>query len=135
MSKILSVLAAAMAFCICASAQTATGILQGRVVDASGGAVPQAKVTVENEKTGVVQVIETNSAGNFFQGFLLPATYRITVEKAGFQKDVTTGTRVDVQQTVSLDITLKVGDVTNTVEVQASAVQLATATSSVSTVI
>jgi hypothetical protein len=131
----LRVLAAAMAFCICAGAQTATGILQGRVVDATGSAVPAAKVTIENEKTGVVQTVATNTDGIFFQSFLLPGTYRITVEKAGFRKDVTSGTRVDVQQTVSLDIALKVGDITNTVEVMASAVQLSTATSSVSTVI
>ena len=57
------------------------------------------------------------------------------MEKQGFQQNVTNSVRVDVQQTVSLDIALKVGDVANTVEVQASSVQLATATSSVSTVI
>src|SRR5437899_3091530 len=122
MLRVLTVLAATIVFCISAGAQTATGILQGRVVDATGAAVPEAKVSIENERTGVVQVIATNSEGIFFQSFL--GNYRVTVEKAGFQKDVTSGTRVDVQQTVALDITLKVGDVTNTIEIQASAVQL-----------
>jgi hypothetical protein len=133
--KTLTIFTATLLLCATADAQTATGILQGHVVDATGAAVPDAKVSIENERTGVVNVIATNSVGSFYQSFLLPGNYRVTVEKAGFQKEVTSGTRVDVQQTVSLDITLKVGDVTNTVEVQASSVQLATAASSVSAVI
>src|SRR5579864_7234163 len=117
MQRILIVLVIAMLFCFTADAQTATGILQGRVVDATGSVVPDAKVTIENERTGVAQVIATNSEGLFYQSFLLPGNYRVTVEKAGFQKEVTSGTRVDVQQNVSLDITLKVGDVSNTIEI------------------
>ena len=122
MVRPLTVVAVAILFCSLAGAQTATGILQGRVVDPTGASVPDAKVSIENERTGVVHVIATNSEGIFFQSFLLPGNYRVTVEKAGFQKDVTSGTRVDVQQTVSLDVTLKVGDVTNTIEIQARAV-------------
>ena len=80
-------------------------------------AVPDAKVTIENETTGVKQVLVTNTEGTFFRSFLLPGDYRITVEKAGFQQKVTSGIRVDVQQTVSLDVALRVGEITNTVEV------------------
>src|SRR5437764_10008102 len=121
MPKMLKILATAVVFCIAAGAQTATGILQGRVVDATGSAVPEAKVSIENETTGVVQALVTNAEGNFFRSFLLPGDYRVTVEKAGFQQKVTSGIRVDVQQTVSLDIALKVGEITSSVEVQASA--------------
>src|SRR5579864_1904742 len=135
MTRLLTFVATALLFVIPAGAQTATGVLQGRVVDATGAAVPDAKVAIENERTGVVWNILTNNEGNFYQSFLLPGNYRVTVETAGFQKEVTSGTRVDVQQTVSLDISLKVGDVTSTVEIQASAVQLSTATSSVYAVI
>jgi hypothetical protein len=135
MPRIFTVLLTAVLLSISAAAQTATGILQGRVVDATGAAVPDAKVAIENETTGVALTLLTNSEGNFFRSFLLPGNYRVTVEKAGFQQKVTSGVRVDVQQTVALDVVLQVGDVKNTVEVQASAVQLATATSSVSTVI
>ena len=135
MPRIFVVLALAIALSVWAGAQTATGILQGRVVDATGAVVPEARVSIENEMTGVQQSLLTNTEGNFYQSFLLPGNYRVTVEKMGFQRDVTNSVRVDVQQTVSLDITLKVGDVANTVEVLASAVQLATASSSVSAVI
>ena len=65
--------------------QTATGILQGRVADDSGAAVPDAKVTIENERTAVRQVTTSNSLGNFVQPYLLPSTYKVTVEKVGFQ--------------------------------------------------
>jgi carboxypeptidase family protein len=135
MHRVYTLLLAATVLCVSVGAQTATGILQGRVIDATGSAVPGAKVAIENETTGVALALVTNGEGNFFRSFLLPGNYRVTVEKDGFQQKVTSGVRVDVQQTVSLEIALKVGDVTNTVEVQASAVQLASATSSVSTVI
>ncbi len=115
--------------------QTATGILQGRVSDASDAAVPEAKVTIEDQRTGVKFALTTNSEGRFTQPFLIPSDYRLTIEKTGFQRNVTSDIRVAVQQTVSLDIPLKVGEVSTTVEVTSEAAQLATSNSSVATVI
>ena len=66
--------------------QTATGILQGRVTDDSGAVVPDAKITIENERTAVQQVTMSNSLGIFVQPYLLPSTYKVTVERVGFQK-------------------------------------------------
>jgi hypothetical protein len=117
-----------------AMAQTATGVLQGVVTDPSGGAVPEAKVTIENQRTNVKLVTVTNAEGRYVQPFLPPSEYRLTVEKPGFQKNLTNDLKIDVQATVGLDVQLKVGDTTTTVEVAASAVQLSTETSSVSTV-
>jgi hypothetical protein len=127
--------AAFVALCVSAFAQTATGILQGRVADASASAVPEAKVTIENQLTGVRQTILTNAEGIFVQPFLLPGGYKVTVEKAGFEKYVTSDIRISVQQTVSLDVSLKVGDIATAVEVQATGVELATSSATVSTVI
>src|SRR6266851_10235835 len=118
-----------------ASGQTATGILQGRVTDDSGAAVPDAKVTIENERTAVRQGTTSNSLGIFVQPYLLPSTYKVTVEKVGFQKFSTIGITVEVQKSTELGIILKVGEVSTTVEVSASAAQLATTTSTVSTTI
>src|SRR5690349_13899117 len=81
-----------------ASAQTATGILQGRVADSSGAAVPDAKITIENERTTVQQVTVSNSLGIFVQPYLQPSTYKVTVEKVGFQKFSTSGVTVEVQK-------------------------------------
>ncbi|HYP04772.1 MAG TPA: TonB-dependent receptor, partial [Bryobacteraceae bacterium] len=132
-SLVLSI--ATTIFCLSAYGQTATGILQGRVTDPSGAAIAEATVTVENQRTGVRQVLQTNANGNFVQTYLIPSEYRVTAEKPGFQKYQTNDVRVAVQQTVDLDIPLKVGDVATTIEVSANAVQLSTSTSSVSTVI
>lgn len=125
---------ALIATCFLAAGQTATGVLQGRVVDSTGAAVPEAKVSIQNEETGTGSVLSTNSDGNFTQSFLLPGNYQVTVEKAGFQKYLTPHVRVGVEQKVGLEIALKVGDITTTVEVTATGTQLATGSSTVSTV-
>jgi hypothetical protein len=106
--------------------QTATGILQGRVTDDSGAAVPEAKLTIENERTSVRQVTTSNSLGIFVQPYLQPSTYTVTVEKVGFQKYSTSGITVEVQKNTELGVTLKVGELTTTVEVSGAAAQLAT---------
>jgi len=115
--------------------QTATGILQGRVTDDSGAAVPDAKVTIENERTAVRQVTMSNSLGIFVQPYLIPSMYRVTVEKVGFDKYSTSGVVVEVQKSAELNVVLKVGEVSTTVEVSASSTQLATTTATVSTTV
>src|SRR5438270_3959049 len=132
---LLAVVVATALFAGSLAGQTATGIVQGRVTDPTGAAVPGAKVTVENQQTGVHQGLVTNTDGFFHQPFLIPGEYRVSVEKAGFQKYVTNNIRVDVDQTVDLAVPLRVGEVSNVVEVSASVAQLATSSSTVSTVI
>ena len=135
MYKSLLLTAALAVFNVCASAQTATGNLQGRVTDSTGAVVPDAKITVENEATGVSLALLTNSSGNFNRSFLLPGNYQITVEKAGFAKYITNHIRVDVDQSPNVDIQLKVGEISTTVEVTASGTLLATSTATVTTVV
>ena len=56
---------ALIGMCVSAAAQTATGILEGRVTDVSDSAVPDAKITIENQLTGVQQSSVTSSDGIF----------------------------------------------------------------------
>lgn len=136
MFKSLSTVGLATLLLASAYAQTATGILDGRVTDSSGASIPSAKVIVENQDTGTAsQELTTNAEGRFYQSFLLPGSYRITVEKAGFAKYVQSSIKINVQQTVTLDIQMKVGDLTTTVQVEASAAQLSTESSTMSTVV
>jgi hypothetical protein len=135
MFKFFSFATLMLAISFTAIAQTTTGTIQGRVADATGSVVPSAKVTIANQATGVQQTLMTNSEGGFVQPYVLPGDYTVSVEKEGFEKYVTTGVKLNVQQTVALEIALKVGNVASTVEVSASAVQLSTSTSSVATVI
>ncbi|MDQ6675691.1 MAG: TonB-dependent receptor [Acidobacteriota bacterium] len=116
-------------------AQTPTGILDGRVNDASGAVVAGASVSIENQETGVHQEMTTNADGRFYQGFVLPGVYKVTVDKPGFQKYVQSEIRINVQQTVTLEVSMRVGDVASTVEITASSTQLSTESSSVSKVI
>ena len=132
MSRLFTLLIGCALFC---AAQTTTGTLQGRVTDPSSAGVPEATVTIRNELTGVTQTQTTNDEGRFVHPFLLPGKYEISVEKPGFQRYSRTGIRVEVQQNLSVDVQLSIGDVGTTIQVDAAAPPLTTNTSSLSTVI
>lgn len=135
MTRILGLALALLATCFPLAAQTATGTISGTITDATGAIIPAAKVTIENVRTGVRQSSTGNAQGHFIQPYLIPGEYKVTVEHVGFEKSVTSGVMVSVQQTVSLDIALKVGEVSTSVEVAAAVAQLSTTSSTVSTVI
>ena len=99
------------------------GVITGLVTDKSGSAVPQATVTVIDEATGDKIVVDTSSAGNFTTPPLILGNYKVQVEKSGFKMFVATGVAV-ATGTVRLDAALDVGSVTETVEVQASSLEV-----------
>ena len=133
MKKCLSFVAAVLALTAYAFAQNATGTIDGRVTDSSGAAIPGAIVTVENTATNVKLTTPTNGEGRFYQRYLLPGIYNVAVEKAGFERYVRAGIQLDIEQTVTLKVPMKVGDVSTSVEVMANAAQLSTETSTVAT--
>ena len=135
MLRVTSVTTALCLLSIGAAAQNATGTIDGRVGDASGAPVPGAVVTVENQATNIHWSLTTNSEGRFYQRYLQPGTYRVTAEKNGFQKYIQSDILLDVEQTVTLSIPLRVGDVTTSVEVQADAAQLETESATVATTV
>jgi len=95
------------------------GLITGLVTDTTGSAIPQATVTVIDEATGDKIVVDTSSAGNFTTPPLILGTYKVQVEKTGFKMFVAAGVVV-ATRTVRLDAALAVGQVSETVEVQAS---------------
>ena len=110
-------------------AQVQNGSITGRVTDATGAVLAEAGVTVTQTSTGLVLHGVTNNDGTYQFPQLQPAPYHVTVEKAGFKK---TGTSVTltVGQTAQIDITLPVGNQTETVNVEGEAsVQTDTQTS------
>jgi hypothetical protein len=135
MNRCLAVLAAALALTSYGWAQNATGTIDGRVTDPSGSAIPGAAVTVENTATNVKLKAPTNSEGRFYQRYLLPGAYTVTVEKAGFERYIQTGIQLDIEQTITLTVPMKVGDVASSVEVSANSAQLSTESSTVTTTI
>ena len=104
-----------------AAAQEARGTIQGRVVDATGAAVPGATVEVLNTATGVVTPMITNEEGIYRVPFLIPGTYRVTVSLEGFSKFLSDDIEVHVADLLTVDATLKVGAVTDEVTVTAAA--------------
>jgi hypothetical protein len=100
-----------------ASGQDPRGTVLGRVTDASSAVVPNAEVRITNENTGVSASAKTNDSGNFVLPYLLPGTYVLSCEMAGFKKWTRPGIQVRVQDSVEVDIQLSVGNASETVEV------------------
>lgn len=109
-------------FCVlltCATlfAQDPRGTIQGRVVDPTGIGIPGAGVRITNEETGVSVSATSNQTGDYRAPYLLPGMYRIEAEAGGFSRLVRTAIQVRTTETVTLDLELKIGEVTETVEV------------------
>ncbi|MFN8006183.1 MAG: TonB-dependent receptor [Terriglobia bacterium] len=114
-------------------AQSDRGTIAGLVTDASGAVVPDATVTVINVKTDTKSVVTSTSSGNYTMPQVQSGTYRITVEKQGFKTAVRDNFPLLVGQNMRVDFTLEVGEVTQTVEVEAAAPQLKPESSELST--
>ena len=71
--SLICAIAMILMVCSLAFGQTATGILQGRVTDDSGASVPDAKITIESERTAVRYSTTSNSLGSFLQPYLQPS--------------------------------------------------------------
>jgi hypothetical protein len=110
----------------------ATGTILGTVTDSSGAIIPNVKVTVTNTQTNVAFHTVSGSAGDFQASALNPGTYTVSAEIKGFQKSVTTTFTLAVDQKVRIDLALKPGQVSDTVEVTAQAVELDTDTAALS---
>lgn len=104
------------------------GSIQGIVTDQQGGAVPSATVTVANQATGVVNTTKTDSTGNFGIPFLVPGTYRVSVDAPGFSTSVNQNVVLDAQETRRLDFLLQVGTTKQEVMVTSAAPLLQTDT-------
>ncbi len=114
-------------------AQTAE--MTGRVTDPSGAVIIAAAVTATNEATQVERRTNTTDAGYYTLTQLPPGDYRLRVEASGFSPQVQTGIHLAVQQSARIDVQLKVGAVSESVEVAASTALLETSNAAVGFVI
>lgn len=112
------------------------GAISGVVTDASGARVPDAEVVVTNNEKGVRRAINTNSAGLFLVGSLVPDSgYAISVTKAGFNRSDVKDIIVQVGQQVDIKFALTVSGAAATVEVTADAPTVDSAKTGVSQVV
>src|SRR5258708_28746501 len=102
-------------------AQTTTGSILGTVTDPSGAIVANATVTVTNVDTNIATKVTNDSTGNYVATTLAIGHYSVAVEAPGFKKSVESGITVNVQDRVRVDMTLQVGQIVDTVEVQGGA--------------
>ena len=105
-----------------AHAQFDTGQISGFVRDSSGAVIPGATVTATNEENGQQRVVISNREGYYVFPSLLVGAYKISAELSGFNRFITTGVRLSAAARISVDMTLSVGTLTDTVEVQAAAI-------------
>ncbi len=118
-----------------ALAQQETATITGEVKDASGAVVPGAALTITNIATGVALKSASNEQGLYTVPSLKPGPYTVTVEKSGFKKFVRSGLVLQVAQVTRVDVSLQVGELTNTVEITEAAALLETENSSRGSVI
>ncbi len=95
--------------------------ITGGVSDPTGALIPGVEVTISNEATGVSRTVITNETGSYTGTQLQPGTYTIQASLPGFQTAVARGVTLPVSQTVTLNLSLQVGQVSQTIEVTAEA--------------
>jgi len=134
-SALLTLLAMLLAFPLAMHAQNYYGIIVGTVTDASGAAVPNAKVSVINTGNGNTNTATTSRQGSFSVPQLAVGTYEVHVTSGNFKEFVSTGVEVHVSSTTEVNAALQVGSVTEKITVQATDVQVQTVSAEVGEVI
>ncbi|MGH9866305.1 MAG: carboxypeptidase-like regulatory domain-containing protein, partial [Candidatus Acidiferrales bacterium] len=103
-------------------AQTSSsGIVLGTVIDASNAVVPDAQVTLQNLATGAQRTQSTNNTGQYFFPDVAPGAYNLTFKKSGFRAATLQNVTVDVNKSVTANMQMQVGEVSQTVEVKTTA--------------
>ena len=119
-------------FSVPARGQVAGGTLSGTITDPSGKLVPQAKVLIRNVATGITTTVTTNSDGFYIAANLLPGDYQVTISAQGFDTEIKSGIRISVGAQQVFDLALRIGTVSNKVEVSTDAPSVQTTSSEIS---
>jgi hypothetical protein len=130
----LRLLASFVFSCAIAYSQIGTSSITGRVTDSSGAVVPSVAVNVIHQGTNFTSIAVTNNEGLYRVQSLQPGQYQITFEAQGFKKIVREGVELRTGDTLAVDATLQVGQVSESVQVEAAAPLLETESSSTRTV-
>lgn len=118
-----------------AVAQTSSSSINGVVTDPAQEVIPGASVVLRNVATNVERTTVSNGAGDYFFSSVPPARYALTFSAPNFQKETVAAFDVAVAQAVTVNATLKVGDVAQTVTVEAIGSQVESSTAQLGTVI
>jgi hypothetical protein len=109
------------------SAQAVTGTILGTVTDSKGGAIANVTITVTNsDQNVVVRTVTTDESGQFTVPLLPVGRYSVTAEASGFKRTVHSGLVLNVGDKLAVNLTLEVGTVSESVTVEANALQVDT---------
>src|SRR6266853_1458764 len=127
-----------MFFASCAGvlrAQSTNGSIAGRVTDPSKAVIVDAKVAAINAGTNFRYEATTNNSGDYYLTNLSPRSYRIEIEKTGFQKLIKPDVMLHVQDALELNFQMTLGSASESITVEAGAPMVNTESAAVSTVI
>ena len=113
-----------LAATVAAMGQTTRGSINGLVSDSSGAVVSGAAVRATQTDTGFSYSVQSNADGNYVVPALLPGTYSVKVEKAGFQSKIVQPVEVNVDARVQVDVQLDVKGAQEVVTVEAKSTQI-----------
>jgi hypothetical protein len=116
----LGVLGVLLQFSLCAPGQQTLGGITGTVTDPSGSVLPETTITIVADQTKLTRTQKTTANGSYDFVNLPIGTYTVTVTHDGFQTEKLPAILVQADRTATLNVTLKVGQVGTTVEVQAA---------------
>lgn len=116
----MKLLAISVLFVSLAAAQGTDALLTGTVLDPTGAHVPDAKVIALNINTGVAFSVVSNSSGVYLFPVLPPGDYSVTAERTGFKRFALDKLTLRTGDHVEQNLTLEVGGVTETVQVEAN---------------
>ncbi|MBV9938901.1 MAG: carboxypeptidase regulatory-like domain-containing protein [Acidobacteriaceae bacterium] len=121
--------------CVSLAQTTNNQSILGTVQDSSGAVVPNAEVTVVSQATNLTRSAVSNESGNYVISNLPIGVYDISATAPGFKKFVLTKVEVTVSQQATVNIALEIGNVNESVTVQADAVRVESSTGEVSNLI
>ena len=92
----------------------------GSVSDATGAVIPGVEVTVTNTATGAARQVITNETGTYVVNQLPPGNYDVSASLPGFRRQLMSGVSLPIGETITVNLNLEVGAVTDVVDVIAS---------------
>jgi len=115
--------------------QGSNGAINGTISDTSGAVIPRARITLTNTATGAEQSVISNDTGTYVFPGVIPGTYNLVITAEGFTSSKIEALKIEVNQTVTQNVSLTVGSTKQEVTVEASVVHIESSTAELGTAI